>query len=86
MVPRSLTLPETALKRVMDTEGMDLEIIINPKAMNDGQAVIQVPVLSCYRSDVLLTTSLQLETAAGAAIKHFKGVDFPIAALITADN
>jgi UTP--glucose-1-phosphate uridylyltransferase len=39
----------------MDNEGMDLEIIINPKATEDGQAVIQ------------------LETAAGAAIKHFKG-------------
>ena len=39
----------------MENEGMDLEIIINPKAMDDGQAVIQ------------------LETAAGAAIKHFKG-------------
>ena len=39
----------------METEGMDLEIIINPKAMDDGQAVIQ------------------LETAAGAAVKHFKG-------------
>ena len=41
---------------------MDLEIIINPKATDDGQAVIQ------------------LETAAGAAIKHFKnahGVNVP---------
>ena len=44
-----------ALKRVMESEGMDLEIIINPKQTDDGQAVIQ------------------LETAAGAAIKHFKG-------------
>ena len=44
-----------ALKRVMETDGMDLEIIINPKQTDDGQAVIQ------------------LETAAGAAIKHFKG-------------
>ncbi|KAI0266824.1 UTP-glucose-1-phosphate uridylyltransferase [Gloeopeniophorella convolvens] len=44
-----------ALKRVMENEGMDLEIIINPKQTDDGQAVIQ------------------LETAAGAAIKHFKG-------------
>ena len=34
---------------------MDLEIIINPKQTDDGQAVIQ------------------LETAAGAAVKHFKG-------------
>jgi len=44
-----------ALKRVMEQEGMDLEIIINPKDTDDGKAVIQ------------------LETAAGAAIKHFKG-------------
>jgi len=34
---------------------MDLEIIVNPKAMDDGRPVIQ------------------LETAAGAAVKHFKG-------------
>jgi UTP--glucose-1-phosphate uridylyltransferase len=44
-----------ALKRVMENEGLDLEIIINPKNMDDGQAIIQ------------------LETAAGAAVKHFKG-------------
>jgi UTP--glucose-1-phosphate uridylyltransferase len=44
-----------ALKRVMESEGMDLEIIINQKSLDDGQAVIQ------------------LETAAGAAVKHFKG-------------
>ena len=31
-----------ALKRVMETEGMELEIIINPKMNDDGQAVIQV--------------------------------------------
>jgi hypothetical protein len=48
-----LNLP--ALKRVMETEGLDLEIIINQKSLDDGQPVIQ------------------LETAAGAAIKHFKG-------------
>ncbi|KAF8909827.1 UTP-glucose-1-phosphate uridylyltransferase [Mucidula mucida] len=51
-----------ALKRVMETEGMELEIIINPKMNDDGQAVIQ------------------LETAAGAAIKHFKnahGINVP---------
>jgi len=44
-----------ALKRVMEDEGMELEIIVNPKQTDGGQAVIQ------------------LETAAGAAIKHFKG-------------
>jgi UDP-N-acetylglucosamine pyrophosphorylase len=51
-----------ALKRVMETEGLELDIIINPKVNDDGHAVIQ------------------LETAAGAAIKHFKnahGVNVP---------
>ncbi|THH19941.1 hypothetical protein EW146_g1313 [Bondarzewia mesenterica] len=51
-----------ALKRIMDNEGMELEIIINPKQTDDGQAVIQ------------------LETAAGAAIKHFRnghGINVP---------
>jgi len=52
-----------ALKRVMESEGgMELEIIVNPKTTDDGQAVIQ------------------LETAAGAAIKHFKnahGINVP---------
>lgn len=46
----------------MEQDGMDLEIIINPKTTEDGQAVIQ------------------LETAAGAAIKHFKnavGINVP---------
>jgi UTP--glucose-1-phosphate uridylyltransferase len=52
----------SALKRIMETEGMELEIIINPKTNEDGQSVIQ------------------LETAAGAAIKHFKnghGINVP---------
>ena len=31
-----------ALKRVIEQEGMDLDIIINPKTTDDGQAVIQV--------------------------------------------
>ncbi|EMD32141.1 hypothetical protein CERSUDRAFT_88416 [Gelatoporia subvermispora B] len=51
-----------ALKRIMENEGMELEIIVNPKTNDDGQAVIQ------------------LETAAGAAIKHFRnarGVNVP---------
>ena len=43
-----------ALKRIMETEGLELEIIVNPKTTDDGHAVIQ------------------LETAAGAAIKHFR--------------
>ncbi|KDQ57769.1 hypothetical protein JAAARDRAFT_35461 [Jaapia argillacea MUCL 33604] len=51
-----------ALKRIMENEGMELDIIINPKTTDDGQAVVQ------------------LETAAGAAIKHFRnahGVNVP---------
>jgi UTP--glucose-1-phosphate uridylyltransferase len=52
-----------ALKRIMESEGgLELEIIINPKTTDDGQAIIQ------------------LETAAGAAIKHFKnahGINVP---------
>ncbi|KAF7321632.1 UTP-glucose-1-phosphate uridylyltransferase [Mycena kentingensis (nom. inval.)] len=51
-----------ALKRIMEQETMELEIIINPKVTDDGQSVIQ------------------LETAAGAAIKHFKnahGINVP---------
>jgi len=58
----NLWLNLKALKRVMETEGMELEIITNPKTTDDGQAVIQ------------------LETAAGAAIKHFRnghGVNVP---------
>ncbi|KAJ6499165.1 UTP-glucose-1-phosphate uridylyltransferase [Mycena sanguinolenta] len=51
-----------ALKRVMENGGMDLDIIVNPKVTEKGEAVIQ------------------LETAAGAAIKHFKnahGINVP---------
>ncbi|KAI0074373.1 UTP-glucose-1-phosphate uridylyltransferase [Panus rudis PR-1116 ss-1] len=51
-----------ALKRIMETEGMELDIIVNPKTTDDGTQVIQ------------------LETAAGAAIKHFKvahGINVP---------
>ncbi|KAJ3763981.1 UTP-glucose-1-phosphate uridylyltransferase [Lentinula raphanica] len=51
-----------ALKHIMEHEGMELDIIINPKMTDDGQGVIQ------------------LETAAGAAIKHFKnahGINVP---------
>lgn len=51
-----------ALKRIMETEGLELEIIVNPKINDDGHAVIQ------------------LETAAGAAIKHFRnahGINVP---------
>lgn len=31
-----------ALRRIMENEGMDLEIIVNPKVNDDGQAVVQV--------------------------------------------
>ncbi|KAJ7780527.1 UTP-glucose-1-phosphate uridylyltransferase [Mycena maculata] len=51
-----------ALKRVMDSGGMELDIIVNPKITERGEAVIQ------------------LETAAGAAIRHFTnahGINVP---------
>jgi len=51
-----------ALKRIMDDEGMELEIIVNPKVTEQGHSVVQ------------------LETAAGAAIKHFRnacGINVP---------
>lgn len=46
----------------MNSGGMELDIIVNPKVADDGTAVVQ------------------LETAVGAAIKHFKnahGVNVP---------
>lgn len=46
----------------MEDEALDLEIIVNPKVADNGEAVIQ------------------LETAIGAAIKHFRnghGVNVP---------
>merc|ERR1712093_365311 len=58
----NLWLNLRAIKRVMDGEGMDLEIIVNNKSTDSGEAVIQ------------------LETAVGAAIKHFKnahGINVP---------
>ncbi|KAG0656051.1 UTP-glucose-1-phosphate uridylyltransferase [Rhodotorula mucilaginosa] len=51
-----------AIKRIMENDGMDLEIIVNNKTSDKGEAVIQ------------------LETAVGAAIKHFKnahGINVP---------
>ncbi|KAE8215935.1 hypothetical protein CF319_g2279 [Tilletia indica] len=51
----NLWLNLRAVKRVLDNDELDLEIIVNNKALDSGEAVIQ------------------LETAAGAAIKHFRG-------------
>jgi len=51
-----------AIKRVMDEDALNLEIIVNNKVTDQGQAVIQ------------------LETAIGAAIKHFDsaiGINVP---------
>ncbi|CAO3619570.1 unnamed protein product [Cunninghamella echinulata] len=51
-----------AIKRVMDEEALELEIIVNHKTTDSGEKVIQ------------------LETAVGAGIKHFKnahGVNVP---------
>lgn len=51
-----------AIKRVMESDGMELDIIVNNKTADNGEQVIQ------------------LETAAGAAIQHFRnahGVNVP---------
>jgi hypothetical protein len=37
-----LTIFLSALRRVMNGGGMELDIIVNPKLTDDGQAVIQV--------------------------------------------
>ena len=44
-----------AIKRVVEHKELDMEVIVNPKHLDNGLHVIQ------------------LETAAGAAIKNFKG-------------
>lgn len=49
----SLWINLKAIKRVMEGDGLDLEIIVNNKTTDSGEPVIQ------------------LETASGAAIKHF---------------
>ena len=51
----NLWLNIKAIKRVLEDEELDLEIIVNNKQLDSGEAVIQ------------------LETAVGAAIKHFRG-------------
>ncbi|CAD6568673.1 MAG: UTP-glucose-1-phosphate uridylyltransferase [Cyphobasidiales sp. Tagirdzhanova-0007] len=58
----NLWLNLRAIKRIMDGDGLDLEIIVNNKTTDSGEAVIQ------------------LETAVGAAIKHFNnahGINVP---------
>ncbi|KAI3628781.1 UGP1 [Malassezia furfur] len=51
----NLWLNLKAIKRVLENDELDLEIIINHKSLDNGEPVIQ------------------LETAVGAAIKHFRG-------------
>jgi len=50
----SVWMKLTAMKRVLDNDELDLEIIVNNKVTPKGEPVIQ------------------LETAIGAAIKHFR--------------
>ncbi|KAJ3488931.1 hypothetical protein NLI96_g2472 [Meripilus lineatus] len=57
-----------ALKRIMEGAEMELDIIVNPKTTDDGQAVIQARFQRPFLA------------SAGAAIKHFKnghGVNVP---------
>jgi UTP--glucose-1-phosphate uridylyltransferase len=74
-----LTIFLSALRRVMNGGGMELDIIVNPKLTDDGQAVIQVGRLIRGLRDTY-SNFWQLETAAGAAIKHFRnahGINVP---------
>ncbi|KAG6918554.1 hypothetical protein DXG01_013644 [Tephrocybe rancida] len=60
-----------ALKKIMDKGGMELEVIANPKTIDDGRSIIQ------------------LETAAGAAIRHFnnaRGVNVPRSRFLPVKN
>jgi len=60
-----------ALKRVVEKEGLELEIFANNKTLEDGRSV------------------LQLETAAGSAIKYFKsahGINVPRARFLPVKN
>lgn len=60
-----------AIKRVMDEDALNLEIIVNNKVTDKGQAVIQ------------------LETAIGAAIKHFEsaiGINVPRSRFLPVKN
>ena len=62
----------------METEGMELEIIINPKTTDDGHAIVQVCV--SFVGQNFHKQFAKLETAAGAAIKHFRnahGINVP---------
>jgi UTP--glucose-1-phosphate uridylyltransferase len=62
-----------ALKKVMTGGGMDLDIIVNPKVTDDGRSIIQVrSIHNAARKLSQACMTNQLETAAGAAIKHFK--------------
>ncbi|KAF8070574.1 UTP--glucose-1-phosphate uridylyltransferase family [Lyophyllum atratum] len=68
-----------ALKNVMDNGGMELEIIVNPKITDDGRSIIQ----ACK------AISHFLETAAGAAIRHFskaRGINVPRSRFLPVKN
>src|SRR5271154_1127379 len=61
-----------ALKQIMENEGMELDVIVNPKTSDDGLEVIQVGSIVILLSNINQIPCWQLETAAGAAIRHFK--------------
>jgi hypothetical protein len=47
-----------ALKRVIENEGMDLDIIVNPKSLDDGTAVIQVRIDRFPQMQMITTNGL----------------------------
>jgi UTP--glucose-1-phosphate uridylyltransferase len=56
LIANNIWMNLKAIKRVLDNDELDLEIIVNNKVTPNGESVIQ------------------LETAIGAAIKHFRSV------------
>lgn len=55
----NLWISLVAVKRFIEEQTFNMEIIVNTKSLESGEKIIQ------------------LETAVGAAIKHFKGILFP---------
>jgi UTP--glucose-1-phosphate uridylyltransferase len=67
---------------------MKLDIISNPKLLDDGRSVIQVIRVSLLHMSRFSNT-FKLETAAGSAVKHFKnahGIEVPRSRFLPVKN
>jgi len=77
-----------ALKRILQNGEMKLDIISNPKVLDDGRSVIQVIEISSSMFRAFSNT-FKIETAAGSAVKHFKdahGIDVPRSRFLPVKN